>query len=78
MLITRYGDERDVNDRYYIGHEIRAEHGGPSRVESEIPLVLAHPRLSRRELARIAGRALGASPTISDVGRLLIELRLAL
>ena len=75
MLISKFV-ARDPSRRYYFGHELRSQHGGPSRKESEVPFVLAHPRMTRAELARIADRAFGGAPTLSDVGELLIDLRL--
>ena len=76
LLLARGGAERDIRDRYYFSHSYRSWHGSPSRRDSEIPFILAHPGKSRRELATAAGRALGDAPDIERVGRLLVDLRL--
>lgn len=76
MLITRDGAEGDIRNRYYFSRTYRSWHGSPSRQDSEIPFILAHRGKSRRELASIAGRALGDDPFIHRVGRLLVDLRL--
>lgn len=76
LLITRDGGERRIEDRYYFSRTYRSWHGSPSRRDSEIPFILAHPRKSRRELAAIARRALGDQPSIHRVGDLLVDLRL--
>ncbi len=76
LLVTRDGAESDIHDRYYFSHSYRSWHGSPSRQDSEIPFILAHPNKSRRELAAAADRALGDEPVIQRVGRLLVDLRL--
>ncbi|HEU5056140.1 MAG TPA: alkaline phosphatase family protein [Kofleriaceae bacterium] len=76
LLLTRDGGEADIADRYYFSRTYRSWHGSPSRQDSEIPFILAHPKRSRRELAAVAGRALGDRPSIDRVGRLLVDLRL--
>lgn len=76
LLVTRSGAERDVHHRYYFSHTYRSWHGSPSRQDSEIPFILAHPKKSRRELAALAARKLGDAPGIDQVGRLLVDLRL--
>lgn len=77
LLVTRDGAEASIEDRYYFSRTYRSWHGSPSRRDSEIPFILAHPAKSRRELAGIARRALGDQPSIHRVGELLVDLRLA-
>jgi hypothetical protein len=76
LLVARSGAEPDVHHRYYFSHTYRSWHGSPSRQDSEIPFILAHPGKSRRELAAIAERHLGDAPVLDEVGRLLVDLRL--
>jgi len=76
LLVTRDGGESDVHRRYYFSHTYRSWHGSPSRQDSEIPFILAHPDKSRRELTAAADRVLGDAPSIDRVGRLLVDLRL--
>jgi len=76
LLLTRSGAEASIEDRYYFSRAYRSWHGSPSRQDSEIPFILAHPQKSRRELAALAQGALGDQPSIHRVGDLLVDLRL--
>jgi hypothetical protein len=77
ILVTRGGGEANIRDRYYFSQRYRSWHGSPSRRDSEVPFILAHAGKSRRELGRLAYRASGASGRLHQVGRLLVDLRLA-
>ena len=76
LLVTRDGAEAAIEDRYYFSRAYRSWHGSPSRQDSEIPFILAHPGKSRRELGALAQGALGDQPSIHRVGDLLVDLRL--
>lgn len=76
LLVTRSGAAANIHDRYYFSHSYRSWHGSPSRRDSEIPFILAHPGKSRRELRALADRRLGDGAVIDEVGRLLVDLRL--
>ncbi len=76
LLITRSGAAADIHGRYYFSHTYRSWHGSPSRRDSEIPFILAHPMKTSRELTAVADRHLGRRAVIDEVGRLLVDLRL--
>jgi hypothetical protein len=75
LLLARDGAERDVDHRYYFSRSYRSWHGSPSRQDSEVPFILAHPGLGRAQLRDLT-RPLGRSPRLHQLGRLLVELRL--
>jgi hypothetical protein len=60
--------------RYYFAGLYHSWHGSPSRQDSEVPLVVAHPRRSTAELAELTRRALGKTPGHADVAKLLLEV----
>lgn len=74
LLIARNGDEADVANRYYFATLYRSWHGSPSRADSEIPLIVAHPDRTAAELARQVRAALGREPRQTDIARLIEAL----
>lgn len=76
LLVSRDGAEPRVADRFYFSGTYHSWHGSPSRKDSEVPFILAHPDRTSAQLAAIARRVLGRSPRLHDVGRLLVALRL--
>lgn len=74
LLIARNGDEADVANRYYFATLYRSWHGSPSRPDSEIPLIVAHPDVSTAELARRTRSALGREPRQTDIAALIETL----
>ena len=74
LLIARNGDEDDIANRYYFATLYRSWHGSPSRTDSEIPLIVAHPGRSAAELARRVRGALGREPRQTDIARLIEAL----
>jgi hypothetical protein len=76
VLLIASGTHRDdIGDRYYFSSEYRSWHGSPSRLDSEVPLIVAHPRGSAGEIAAIVRDVLGGDPTQQAVGDLLVRLR---
>lgn len=75
LLIASGTDRDDVADRYYFSAEYRSWHGSPTRLDGEIPLVVAHPRRTRAEIATIVDDVLGEDPTQDGVGELIVRLR---
>jgi hypothetical protein len=75
LLIASGTDRDDVADRYYFSAEYRSWHGSPTRRDGEIPLVVAHPRRTRSEIAAIVHDVLGDHPTQPGVGELIVRLR---
>lgn len=56
------------------GEVIRSGHGSPSRRDSEVVFVLAHPDRKAGEIGELVDERLGATPELADVGTLLISL----
>ena len=50
-------------------------HGSPSRQDSEVPLIVAHPRKSTAELHALVAKVLGDHPHAERVAELLYRLR---
>ncbi|MFW5741181.1 MAG: hypothetical protein ACOC1F_12525 [Myxococcota bacterium] len=75
LLIANYAHEGDPKDRFYFGRTYHSWHGGPGREDSEIPLIVAHHRKSRDELANVVRGALGEHPRQQKVADLVIHLR---
>ncbi len=74
MLIARNGGEDDPANRYYFAGLYRSWHGSPSRADSEIPLIVAHPHEGSAALGQRVRDLLGEEPRQDDVARLLEAL----
>ncbi len=75
LLLTRFGNEERPEDRYYFAGEYRSWHGSPSKRDSEVALMVAHPGKSSEEIRLRVQAVLGEHPTLVDVGKLIVELR---
>ena len=75
MLVAHNGDREDPAARYYFAALYRSWHGSPSRQDSEIPLVVAHPRASRELIRGRVSAVLGERPRQQKITDLLIDLR---
>lgn len=75
ILVAHNGDRDRPEDRYYFASLYRSWHGSPSRRDSEIPLIVAHPRLSPDAIARVVHAHRGARLRQQDVADILIDLR---
>ena len=71
LLLARNGDEDRPEDRYYFAGHYRSWHGSPSRADSEVPLIVAHPERTPAQLARRVRAVLGREPRQSDVARVI-------
>ena len=71
LLLARNGDEDRPEDRYYFAGHYRSWHGSPSRADSEVPLIVAHPERTPEQLARRVRAVLGREPRQSDVARVI-------
>ena len=77
LLIARNGDGPGPQGRYYFNASAqRSVHGSPSREDSEVPLVVAHPGRSRAELASLVAGVLGPHPLVRQVTDLALWLRI--
>lgn len=74
LLIASNGNVERREDRYYFAALYHSWHGSPSRQDSEVPLIVAHPRRTTAELSALTRSTLGANPTHADVGKLLLKV----
>lgn len=74
VLLARNGNEDVREHRYYFASLYHSWHGSPSRRDSEIPLILAHPRRTSRELAATLRDATGERTDATEIVALLETL----
>ncbi len=75
ILIAHNGDRTRPEDRYYFASPYRSWHGSPSRKDSEIPLIVAHPRLPATAIADAVRAHRGSYVRQQDIADILLELR---
>jgi predicted AlkP superfamily pyrophosphatase or phosphodiesterase len=75
LLLAHNGDVRSPDARYYFASFYHSWHGSPSRRDSEIPLVVAHPGLDAESIERVVRRALGPRPAQQGLTDVLLTLR---
>jgi len=74
LLLARNGNEPSEATRFYFAGLYHSWHGSPSRADSEVPLILAHPRRSTAELGALVRRVAGPTSTHTDVTPLIEAL----
>ena len=77
ILIAHNGDQDSPDKRYYFASLYRSWHGSPSKQDSEIPLIVAHPRRTTAQLAAFTKKVIGESPRQQKITDLLLALRAA-
>ncbi|RYE80918.1 MAG: hypothetical protein EOO74_01345, partial [Myxococcales bacterium] len=75
LLIAHNGDRTSSDERYYFATLYHSWHGSPSRDDSDIPLIVAHPGKSSQELARLTHGAIGDRPKQQKFTDLVLTLR---
>jgi len=75
ILSTHSGDRSDPAQRYYFAAPYHSWHGSPSRGDSEIPLIVAHPQRSAQSIGALVQSALGAHPHQQRITDVLLALR---
>jgi len=75
LLLAHNGDREQVEDRYYFAGLYRSWHGSPSRQDSEVPFIVANPRLSTAQIQQRVSELLGPSPRQQKVSDVLLDLR---
>ena len=75
LLIPHNGTRDRPEDRFYFSTEYHSWHGNPSRRDSEIPLIVAHPDCTAEQLGRLTDDTLGHKPRMHQVMQLLLTLR---
>lgn len=76
LMIANNGNVEQPGDRRYFAGLYHSWHGSPSRQDSEVPLIVAHPRRSAHELKLLTERVLGPRPRHQDIARLIEQLLL--
>ena len=75
LLLAHNGDRDTPKDRFYFASLYRSWHGSPSKRDSEIPLIVAHPRKTAESLGAVVTKVLGDAPYQQKVTDLLLALR---
>jgi hypothetical protein len=75
LLIAHNGDRDEAQERYYFADLYRSWHGSPSRRDSELPFIIAHPRHSRHALGQRANLHLSKAPYQQKLTDVLLDLR---
>lgn len=75
LLLAHNGDRDDPMHRFYFAAPYRSWHGGPSKLDSDIPLVVASRRHSSDAIAAWVKGALGERPFQQKVTDVLLGLR---
>jgi hypothetical protein len=77
MLLAHDGDRDTPERRYYFASPYRSWHGSPSRQDSDIPLIVAHPERTSEALRARVEQIIGHEPHQQAIADLLLELRAA-
>jgi hypothetical protein len=75
LLVAHNGDRDRPEDRFYFATPYHSWHGSPSKQDSRIPLIVAHPGKSSAELEALVRSFLQTHARAQDVGKLLVGLR---
>lgn len=75
LLLAHFGDRDQPSERRYFSAPYRSWHGSPSRQDSEVPFVVAHPGRTTQELEAIVRPVLAANPRLGAVTDLMLQLR---
>jgi hypothetical protein len=75
MLIAHNGDREAPGDRFYFAAPYRSWHGSPSRMDSELPFIVAHPKEPMAPLAKWIAGVLGDRPHQQKITEVLLGLR---
>jgi hypothetical protein len=75
LLLAHNGDRATPEERYYFAARYRSWHGSPSRQDSEIPFIVAHPHRDSASLGAQVQRIFGVEPRQQKVTDVLLELR---
>jgi hypothetical protein len=73
VLVSRVGEA--LQERWYFGPRYYSQHGSPTRRDSEVPLIVAHPRYDAADIAAIVRAVLGDRHRQADVAELILRLR---
>ncbi|MBI3073374.1 MAG: alkaline phosphatase family protein [Deltaproteobacteria bacterium] len=74
ILIPKYGEEADPDDRSYFGEELESWHGGISQDDLKIPLIVARPGAPKSATFAKVSSEVSAIPMHSDVPKIILKL----
>jgi hypothetical protein len=77
LLIAHNGDRDRPEDRYYFAEKYRSWHGSPSKLDSEIPLIVAHRKHKAASIASWVKPILGDRPYQRKIADIIMKLRMA-
>ena len=76
VLLLAHGGDRDrPEDRFYFAAPFRSWHGSPSRMDSEIPLIVANPHVRAAAIHAWVGAKLGDRPYQRKITDIVLGLR---
>jgi hypothetical protein len=77
LLLAHNGDRDSPDQRFYFAEKYRSWHGSPSKLDSEIPLIVAHRGLTAGAIGAWLAPILGHRPYQRKVADILLKLRIA-
>jgi hypothetical protein len=75
ILLAHSGDRLNPAERFYFSSRQYAEHGSPSRRDSDVSLIVAHPDLRAEAIRGRVQAVLGKDPRQQRIGELIVRLR---
>jgi hypothetical protein len=75
LLLAHNGDRDRPEDRFYFAAPYRSWHGSPSKLDSEIPLIVANPRHKAAAIGSWVSQVLGDRPYQRKVSDIILGLR---
>jgi hypothetical protein len=74
LLLARSGVEIPIDERFYFSARYSSWHGSPTRQDSEIPLLVIHPRHTGAAVRTRVRGAIGGTPDQLSITPLILEL----
>lgn len=75
LLLTHNGDRDDPKDRFYFSAPYKSWHGSPSKLDSEIPLIVSHPTRTTAAIKAFIQPILGDRPYQQKIFDIMLALR---
>ena len=75
ILLAHNGDRERAEERFYFAPPYRSWHGSPSKLDSDVPLIVSHPHRSTAAIRQDLLGVLGQSPRQQKLGDLIVHLR---
>jgi hypothetical protein len=75
LLLAHNGDRDRADGRYYFSKPLRSWHGSPSKLDSEIPLIVSHPDHDTASIRAWVVPILGDRPFQRKITDIILKLR---